>query len=198
MTTILTDSMRALQDQFETRRLADRVHARGFHGAFTDADRSFIEGAMFFFLATVDADGQPQCSYKGGPKGFVRVTGPSELSFPVYEGNGLYLSIGNIVETGKVGLLFIDFEKQTRIRVNGVARADADHPMLSEVAAAQMVIRVAVTDIHPNCLRNVHRMAFVEASAHTPESAAEDVGKAPWNEAYEDVLPDYMKPDEMR
>src|SRR3954453_11984237 len=110
--------MRALQDRFETRRLADRVVERAFRTKFTDADRAFIDNSVFFFMATVDADGRPQCSYKGGPHGFVKATGESEITFPIFEGNGLYLSAGNIAETGKMDLLFIDFERQARLRVN--------------------------------------------------------------------------------
>ena len=189
---------RALQDRFDTRRLADVVVKNAFRSELNDDDRDFIENAMFFFMATTDATGQPQCSYKGGPKGFVKVTGAAEIVFPFYEGNGLYLSAGNIAETSKVGLLFIDFENQTRVRVNGTATIVAQHPALDGVAATQLAIKVTVSDIHPNCPRNVHKMALVEDSTYTPKSKAEDVGKAPWGDTYKDVLPDHMKPDRMK
>jgi len=190
--------MRALQEQFETRRLADKVAEHVFYEQFTDADREFVEQSMFMFIATTDGSGQPQCSYKGGPRGFVKVTGPSELVFPFYEGNGLFLSAGNIAEMSKIGLLFIDFENQKRMRVNGVAEILDDHPALEGAVAAQLAVRVAVTDIHPNCLRNVHKMQFVESSSFTPKSADEDVKKAPWSETFRDVLPEQMKPDGMK
>jgi len=188
---------RALQERFDTRRLADKLTERVFHDTFTEKDRKFIANARFFFLATTDADGQPQCSYKGGPRGFVKVTGPGELIFPLYEGNGLYISAGNIAETAKVGLLFIDFEKQTRMRVNGVADIVESHAALEGVAAAQLVVRVRVSDIHPNCPRNVHKMAFVETSRYTPKSSGENVAAAPWGDSYADVLPAHMKPKNM-
>jgi len=191
-----SDETRAIQKRFQTDRLADKMLERVFRTSFTDADREFIENAMLFFLATVDADGRPQCSHKGGPRGFVRVTGPSELVFPCYEGNGLYLSMGNVASTGGVGLLFIDFEKQTRLRVNGEAVIDDAHPLLDEVSAAQLAVRVTVTDIHPNCPRNIHKMNFAELSKYTPKGDTENVGKAPWGARFDDVLPDYMKPDE--
>lgn len=190
--------MRALQDRFETRRLADKVAEHVFHGRFSDDDRELVTNAMFFFMATTDALGQPQCSYKGGPKGFVKVTGPSELVFPLYEGNGLYLSAGNIAETSKIGLLFIDFEKQKRMRVNGSAEIVEDHQALDGTAAAQLEVRVQVSDIHPNCLRNVHRMQMVETSTYTPKAPEDDVRKAPWGDDFEDVLPDHMKPSHMK
>ena len=190
--------MRALQDQFDTRRLADKVSEHIFHTEFTDADRMLINDAMFFFLATCDADGQPQCSYKGGPKGFVKITGPSELIFPLYEGNGFYMSAGNIVETSKIGLLFIDFEYQKRMRVNGTASIIEGHKALDGTVAAQQVVRVNVTDIHPNCMRHVHKMQLVEQSDFTPVSDDKDVKKAPWGDGFMDVLPDHMKPDHLK
>ncbi|MHB2167463.1 pyridoxamine 5'-phosphate oxidase family protein [Alsobacter sp. R-9] len=197
MDEFLTDSMRALQEKFETVRLAEKVRQRAFRSSFTAADRAFIDNAMFFFLATVDAGGRPQCSYKGGSRGFVRATGDAEVTFPIFEGNGLYLSAGNIAETGRVDLLFVDFEKQARLRVNGTARIDDQHPMLGRVRAAQLFIRVAVEEIHPNCSRHVHRMTFAEVSPHTPGGDGDDVGKADWLEVYAEVLPDYMKPKDM-
>ncbi len=194
MADVLTDAMRVLQDRFETRRLADKVVERAFRTQFTEADRKFIDNAMFFFMATVDADGRPQCSYKGGPRGFVRATGASEITFPIFEGNGLYLSAGNLAETGKVDLLFIDFERQARLRVNGTGTIDDQHPMLATMRSAQLFIRVQVDAIHPNCSRHVHKMSLLEVSRSTPVSNSEDVGKADWGEAYSEVLPDYMKP----
>ena len=193
-----SDERRALQDRFDTRRLADRLAEKVFHQQFTEGDRFFVHNAMFFFLATTDAHGQPQCSYKGGPRGFVHVTGPSEFVFPFYEGNGLYMSAGNVAETAKVGMLFIDFEKQTRMRVNGVATLIDDHPVMRDTVAAQLIVRVQVSDIHPNCPRNVHKMALVEPSGYTPKSASDDVGKAPWTKRFSDVLPEAMKPDHLK
>lgn len=188
-----SDETREIQERFGCGKLAERMVQHVFYKEFTDKDRIFISNAMFFFLATVDANGQPQCSYKGGGKGFVKITGPSELVFPFYEGNGMYLSAGNIAAMGKVGLLFVDFEGQTRIRVNGVATIDDSHAMNDEVEAAQLVVRVAVSDIHPNCSRNVHKMKMVETSSYTPKSDAENVVAAPWGERFMDVLPDFMK-----
>ena len=116
------DGNRRLQDQFDSRRIADRLEEKLTRQAFTEQDRAFIEGAMFFFLATADAEGKPDCSFKGGAPGFVRVTGPGELAFPDYDGNGMFKSLGNILVNPAVGLLFIDMgEKPRRLRVNGEA-----------------------------------------------------------------------------
>ncbi|PWJ10510.1 pyridoxamine 5'-phosphate oxidase family protein [Jannaschia seohaensis] len=193
-----TPPMRALQDRFETRRLADKIAEHVFHEELKEDEADLITNAMFFFMATTDAYGRPQCSYKGGPRGFVKVIGPAELVFPLYEGNGLYLSAGNIADKSRVGLLFIDFEAQKRTRVNGVADLIDDHPALVDTAAAQLGVRVRITDIHPNCLRNVHKMQFVETSSYTPKSDDQDVEKAPWGESFRDVLPAHMRPAHLR
>jgi uncharacterized protein len=191
-------SMRKMQERFGTLQLADAMSEFVFSEVFKEGDIQLIENSNFLLLASVDKDGQPQCSYKGGPRGFVRITGPAEISFPLYEGNGMYFSAGNMAETSKVGMLFIDFENQTRLRVNGLAHIDDDHEMLSDVKAAQLIVRVSVSDIHPNCSRNIHKMTLVEPSKFSPRHDGDEVGKAPWVEPFRDVLPDYMKSDDRK
>src|ERR1700760_4831968 len=118
---------RELQDRFDTRRLADRLDERFLsRRVIGDVDRAFIERADHFFLATADGDGQPQCSYKGGDPGFVRVLDERTIAFPNYDGNGMYLSIGNVLENPNVGMLFVDFvsARPSRLRVNGIASID--------------------------------------------------------------------------
>ena len=121
---------RRLQDRFDTRRLADRLDERFVQRGVIDADdRAFIERMDMFFLATADAEGRPQCSYKGGEPGFVRVLDEQTVAFPNYDGNGMYLSMGNVLVNPHVGMLFVDFtaERPSRLRLNGVAshrRAD--------------------------------------------------------------------------
>src|SRR5437763_9932919 len=121
---------RSLQDRFDTRPLADRIDERFFSQATIDAaDRAFIEARDMFFIATADAEGRPQCSYKGGDPGFVRVVDERTIAFPVYDGNGMYLTAGNALVNPHVGLLFIDFERRRRMRLNGVASVDEDDPL---------------------------------------------------------------------
>src|SRR5215210_7835131 len=133
---------RALQDRFDTRRLADRLEQVKVHDRFTPDDRAFIERLDMFFLATADAAGQPTCSYKGGDPGFVRVVDERTLAFPSYDGNGMYLSMGNVALNPAVGLLFIDFERQRRMRVDGTATLRPDDPLLALYPEAQLVVRV--------------------------------------------------------
>src|SRR5450631_2981578 len=145
--------MRQLQDRFDTRRLADRLDERLGRSTFTPEDRTFIESRSMFFLATADAQGCPDCSYKGGDPGFVRVTADNELAFPSYDGNGMFRSLGNLLVNAAVALLFIDFENPKRLRVNGKATISTGDPLLADFVGAQLVVRVRAELIFPNCPR---------------------------------------------
>jgi uncharacterized protein len=162
---------RELQDRFDTRRLADRLDEVKVHNRFTAADRNFIERLDMFFLATADADGQPTCSYKGGDPGFVRVVDDRTLAFPNYDGNGMYLSMGNLLVNPAVGLLLIDFERQRRMRVDGSATIDPVDELLALYPEAQFVVRVTAARIYPNCPRYIHRYQLAERSAFVPRAA---------------------------
>lgn len=147
---------RTLQDQFDSRRIADRLEQVTLRRQFSEEDRAFIEGAEFFFLATADADGRPDCSFKGGPPGFVHLTGPNELAFPDYDGNGMFKSLGNVLVNPSVGLLFIATgEKPKRLRVNGTASVSRDDPDIGTFVGAQLLIRVTARAIFPNCPRYI-------------------------------------------
>jgi len=147
---------RRLQDAFESRRIADRLEQVTTRTAFTADDKMFIESAPFFFLATADAEGRPDCSFKGGMPGFVRVTGESEVAFPDYDGNGMFKSLGNALVNPNVGLLFIAFgEKPRRLRVNGRAAINRDDALTRSFPGAQMLVRVAARAIFPNCPRYI-------------------------------------------
>ncbi len=163
------DGMRNFQDIFETRTLADRLEKVRHGKTFDDYSRKMMERSTFFFLATTDADGWPECSYKGGPAGFVRVVDDHKLAFPSYDGNGMYRSLGNIHVNPKVGLLFIDFERPKRLRVNGTASVHLDDPLLAEFVGAQLIVRIEADHIFPNCPRYIHRMETLEQSKYTPE-----------------------------
>jgi uncharacterized protein len=160
--------MRDLQDRFGTRRLADRLDERLGHGTFNDQDQAFIARCAMFFLATADAEGRPDCSYKGGEPGFVRVIGPDVLEFASYDGNGQFRSLGNVQANPAVGLLFIDFESPRRLRVNGRATLLDDPAALARHHGAQLVVRVQAERIFPNCPRYIHRRSGTGFSADVP------------------------------
>jgi uncharacterized protein len=159
---------RAIQDRFDSRRIADRLEQVTVHTELSEWDVEFIERAPMFFLATADSEGWPDCSYKGGLPGFVAVLDARTLAFPSYDGNGMFRSLGNIAVSAKVGMLFIDFERAGRIRVNGTATVHFDNELLEAFEGAQAVVRVDIQRIFPNCPRYIHRMQLVEHSVYAP------------------------------
>jgi uncharacterized protein len=172
----MTDSImyhegnRRLQDQFDSRRISDRLE-QFTRTQFTADDRAFIESAPYFFLATSDADGRPDCSFKGGMPGFVTITGPSELAFPDYDGNGMFKSLGNILVNAEVGMLFIAMHgKPQRLRVNGTATVSREDSLLARTVGAQLIVRVNARAIFPNCPRYIPTMQLIDASIYTPRS----------------------------
>jgi hypothetical protein len=181
---------RALQEQFQTGKMADLLEQVIVHPEVQDDERAFIESRDMFFLATVDAGGQPTCSYKGGDPGFVKVVEPATIAFPSYDGNGMFLSMGNIRATARVGLLFIDFETPHRLRVQGTASVDARDPLLATYPGADLVVRVAVSRIFVNCSRYVHKYQRVRASRYVPRAQCE-TPFAEWKriDVVQEVLP---------
>ena len=168
MSKLYRPSHRALQEQFDTVRLADRIESRLFREQMTADDRAFIERLDLFFLATADARGCPNCSFKGGDPGFVRTLDERTLVFPNYDGNGMYLSLGNAAENPQIGMLFIDFANQKRLRVNGTASIAPSGSVDPPFPEAQFVVRVAVREVFPNCPRYIPTMQRVEQSRFIP------------------------------
>jgi hypothetical protein len=185
------DGNRELQDAFGSRALADRLAERLRRDRFNDDDAAFIAAQGFFFLATADAVGRPDCSFKGGPPGFARVVAPDLLVFPDYDGNGMFKSLGNLAANPQVGLLFIAMgEAPRRLRVNGRAELVRDERALDEVPGAQLLVKVTPTDIFPNCPRYIPAMAQAEPSPYWPAADVPAV-EPKWKsfEAFADVVP---------
>lgn len=175
MSDLYSEAHRRFQDGKGTRALADRLESLS-HAEFDDRDRSFIEAAAMFFLATVDHKGTPTVSYKGGAPGFVRIMGPGELVFPIYDGNGMFLSLGNIAGSANVGMLFIDFESPRRLRVQGSARIVESDALLRVYPGAQYLVAVAAEQIFVNCGRYIHKLSSRTLSPHVPNES----GKQPF------------------
>lgn len=184
------DGMRQLQDVRDTRRLADRLEKTIVHTAFTDEDRAFVERCSMFFVATADLSGRPDCSYKGGLPGFVRVLDERTLAFPDYDGNGMYRSWGNLLVNPHIGLLFLDFENPKRVRVNGAAQISSDDPLRAEYPGSVFIIRVRAETIFPACPRYIHKMQLVELSTYVPQADYSPPVPA-WKtfDAFRDALP---------
>jgi uncharacterized protein len=163
---------RRLQDTYDTRRLADRLEQVKVRSTIDAGDCEFIESMDMFFLATADERGRPNCSYKGGDPGFVRVLDERTIAFPAYDGNGMFLSAGNVLVNPEVGLLFVSFERQRRLRLNGSASIDPDDELATADPMALFVVRVRVREVFPNCPRYIHRYQLVERSRFVPRGDA--------------------------
>lgn len=173
MSQLYEDHHRELHDRFDTRRLADRMEQTLVHDSLTPDEKAYIAARDMFFLASVDTRGHVNCAYRGGEPGFVRAVDDHTIVFPNYDGNGMYLSMGNVLDASEVGLLFIDFENRKRMRYNGTASINFDDPLRAEFPEAQFVVRVKAREIFVNCPRYVHKMTVVERSRFVPKSGIE-------------------------
>ncbi len=167
------DQHRALQDEFDSRRLADLVEAGFIADEVDDNYKAFIESRDMFFLSTIDQNGNPTVSYKGGDPGFVKVIDSKTIAFPFYDGNGMFYSWGNIAGNAKVGMLFISFSEPNRVRVQGTAKVDMNDELMMDYVEAQGIVRVTVESIWPNCPRYVHRYEKVKTSRYVPQKEVE-------------------------
>tara|TARA_B100000929_G_C15430811_1_gene394610 strand:+ start:118 stop:774 length:657 start_codon:yes stop_codon:yes gene_type:complete len=163
-----TLAQRELQGEFETTDLADRIVEAVVTEELSDPQAEFIHSRNMFYLSTIDESGYPSCSYKGGDLGFVRVINPVTIVFPNYDGNGMFMSMGNIQDKAKVGLLFMDFETPQRLRLRGEARCLREGPMLDSYPGANLVVEISVNHVWINCPRYVHRMQPLEQSPYLP------------------------------
>lgn len=181
---------RQLQERFETRPLADRLLDAIVSAQISPEDKVFIEAQNMFFLATVDNEGRPNCSYKGGSVGLVQVVDEQTLAFPLYDGSGMYLSAGNVLVNPHVSLLFVDFQRQARLRINGSAFIQDGDPLLAHWPEAQLILRIQLRELFPNCPRYIHKMTLVEESEFVPKQQCETPAPA-WKrlEVVADVLP---------
>ena len=170
MAPMFHDGSRSLQDRFDTRVLADRIDDLLVSDTISESDRAFIDARDMFFLASADGEGRPTCSYKGGEPGFVKVLDPHTVAFPNYDGNGMYLSTGNVLVNPHVGMLFIDFVQGHRMRLEGEANIALDDPLCGDYPEAQFVVRVRARAVYPNCPRYIHRYELVRRSRFVPRS----------------------------
>ncbi|MCC7412354.1 MAG: pyridoxamine 5'-phosphate oxidase family protein [Gammaproteobacteria bacterium] len=189
MSRLYGDQHRAFHDLFDTRRMADRIEQIAVATEFTPEAKAFIEARDMFFLSTIDHKGRPTVSYKGGDPGFVKVVDATTLAFPSYDGNGMYFSMGNIAGNNQLGMLFIDFEKPHRIRVQGTAEVSADDPLLGSWKEAELVVRLKLSELWQNCPRYIHRYRKVTGSRYVPRENVE-TPLCEWKriEGIEDVL----------
>lgn len=186
-----TESQKTLQAAFDSRKLAEGLEqAIVTEEIVPELHQKFIESRDFFFLASVNARGEPTVSHKGGPVGVVTVVDRKTLVFPSYDGNGMFLSMGNIAETGKIGMLFIDFETPNRMRVQATATVSSDDPLMAKYPGAQLLVRATVDKVFLNCARLIHKYRRLSTSPYVPDEKGTTPVPA-WKriDSVQDVLP---------
>lgn len=185
---------RDLQKDFETEQLADAVHSNTLSTEIGEEHRGFIESRDMFFLTTIDHRGFPTCSYKGGNPGLLKIINSKILAFPSYDGNGMYLSMGNISNNSQVGLLLIDFETPNRFRIHGHASIRRDKEAMEMFVGAEMVVFVEIIEIFVNCARYIHRYKRVASAKHVPQEN-QSAALPHWKRigGLQEVLPDRDK-----
>jgi len=129
---------------------------------------AFMEAQPFFFIATANAAGACDASFRGteydvngNPLPAVKVLDAKRLVFPDYQGNKLYNSIGNMLENPQIGMLFIDFRRQARIRVNGHVELELDRTAYLDLwPRAKRYIIVTVDQVYGNCRARIPRLEY--------------------------------------
>jgi len=195
MSRLYEDQHRALQDRFESRPMADRIEQIALKTEIGPDEQAFIESRECFFLTTVDSQSRPTVSYKGGALGFVRVVDPTTIMFPSYDGNGMYLSMGNITANPHVGFLFIDFERPYRLRMQGLAEVSDAPEHIACFKEAELVVRVKMTELWMNCPRYVHRYQKLKTSRYVPQADVE-TPVCEWKRI--DGIQDVLRPKELQ
>jgi len=173
MSRLYGEQHRALQDDFGTRGLADRVEELVCRTEFDEGAKGFIENVEMFYLSTIDHQGRPTVSYKGGDSGFVKVIDNTTLIFPSYDGNGMFFSMGNISGNPQVGLLFISFETPNRLRVQGTASISKDPALMKLYKEADFVVTVKLSEFWQNCPRYIPKYQKVRDSRYVPRDHCE-------------------------
>jgi predicted pyridoxine 5'-phosphate oxidase superfamily flavin-nucleotide-binding protein len=194
MSRLYGEQHRELQDRFQSRKMADRIEQIAVKTEIGPEEKGFIESRDFFFLTTVDHKGRPTVSHKGGDPGFVKVVDAGTLMFPSYDGNGMYLSMGNIAGNAQVGFLFIDFERPFRLRVQGTAELSQAPELLAQYKEADLVVRVALSELWMNCPRYIHRHQRVTSSRYVPRENVE-TPVCEWKRI--DAVQDVLRPHEL-
>jgi uncharacterized protein len=131
----------------------------------------YIQTQEMMFIATADAKGQCDCSFRAGSRGFVRVLDSKRLVYPEYRGNGVMASLGNIVENPHIGIVFLDFYQSTvGLHINGTARL-LRHDELQNLP--QLPPDITAAEVkgghHPECWVLVEvEEAYIHCSKHIP------------------------------
>jgi uncharacterized protein len=166
-----------LQRQYDTEARADKFYSQQVLDCLNPRMREFIERQEMMFIATADARGECDSSFRAGPPGFIRVLDEHTLVYPEYRGNGVMASLGNISENGHIGLLMIDFFRDIiGLHINGRARIIEDTHMrllrpdlpMDTVAGRrpERWIVVSVVEAYIHCSKHIPRLAPIPRNRH--------------------------------
>ena len=194
MSSVYGKTHRNLQDQFDSRKLADKLNDSIVKKEFDTDAKKFIESRDMFFLSTINHNNMPTVSYKGGNPGFVKVINSKTLVFPSFDGNGMFMSMGNIKVNKNVGLLFIAFDKPHRLRVHGKASISKDKNLLKDFKEAELVVKIKLENYWQNCPRYIHKYVKIDESKYVPKKNVQ-TPLAGWKKTdlVQDVLPEKDK-----
>ncbi len=153
----------AAQERWQTKSIWDESRrSRLLLDHLPEVFHERLKNAPFFFLSTSDSTGSCDCSFKGGGPGIIRIIDKSRLAFPDYDGNGAFMSVGNILENPHVGMLFIDFADGARLRINGRAAVHGKGTVKKLFPGQPRVILVEIEQVIPNCAAHVPKLVFVD------------------------------------
>ena len=180
------EGMRHFQDLFDGKRTAEAIEKNRKHYEFWDDEKEIIKNSNFFFIAS-SWNGYIDCNIKSGDPGFVKIIDNETIEYPEYDGNSMYRTAGNIFKNPNVGLLFINFDGESRrIRINGCATIHHDNKTLNRHFGAKFVIRIKC-EIYPNCPRYIPNLDTKKPSVYVPREG-QGIPPAPeWKER------DYIK-----
>lgn len=157
------------QERFDTSRRARAFYDKQMLSHLNARMRDFIALQEMVFIATADAQGECDCSFRAGPPGFVAVLDAKTVVYPEYRGNGVMASVGNMLENPHIGLNFIDFLDSTvGLHVNGRARI-VDGSSLEAWSGRRQVIPRDPSGRVPECWVVVDvQEAYIHCSKHIP------------------------------
>lgn len=168
---ILHHGEMAAQERFtETDPWPEGALNRMFQNRISPAVTKFLEARPFFFIATANGEGRCDASFRaaepdadGHPQPALKVLDEGTLVFPDFSGNNLFTSLGNILINPHIGMLFIDFERAMRMRVNGHAEILEDPRTHADIwPTALRYVQVTTEQVFGNCSKRIPRLLPVD------------------------------------
>ncbi len=160
---------RALQEHCGTTDRARRFYETQVSSCLTPVMREFIGRMEMAFIATADGAGECDCSFRGGPPGFIKVLDDQTIAYPEYRGNGVMASLGNVLQNPHVGVFLVDFTRDLiGLHINGHARLVSPAQIdTSEVGVpepgpagrrAEYWVMISVVEAYVHCSKHIPKL----------------------------------------